>query len=107
MLGMSACGSRQRRARSPLGDASSRIVLHTDCPSMSDLSFERDILPLFRAEDIESMSFAFDLASYDDVREHAEEIHARLADGSMPCDAPWPAEQVDLFHDWIDAGAPR
>ena len=71
---------------------------------MTDRSFERDIGPLFRSEDVESMSFAFDLSSYDDVREHAEEIHARLADGSMPCDAPWPEQDVELFRSWIDAG---
>ena len=55
---------------------------------MSDLSFERDVLPLFRSEDVEAMSFAFDLSSYEDVCENAEEIHSRLADGTMPCDAP-------------------
>jgi hypothetical protein len=33
---------------------------------MSDLSFERDIFPLFRARDIEAMSFAFDLSSYEE-----------------------------------------
>ena len=70
------------------------------------MSFERDILPLFRSQDIEEMSWAFDLSSYDDVREHAEEIHTRLADGTMPCDAPWPEEDVDRFREWIDAGMP-
>jgi hypothetical protein len=50
------------------------------------------------------MSFAFDLSSYDDVREHAEAIHARLAEGTMPCDAPWPEEHVEQFRQWIDDG---
>jgi hypothetical protein len=40
------------------------------------------------------MSFAFDLGSYEDVRANAEEIYERLADGSMPCDARWPGEEV-------------
>ena len=71
---------------------------------MSDVSFERDILPLFREEDIDSMSFAFDLSSHEDVGQNAEEIHARLSDGSMPCDAPWPAENVQRFRQWIDSG---
>lgn len=53
------------------------------------------------------MSFAFDLASYEDVRDNAQEIHARLAEGTMPCDGPWPAEQVASFRQWIDAGMPR
>ncbi len=73
---------------------------------MSDLSFERDILPLFREEDIDSMSFAFDLSSYEDVSQNAEEIHSRLAEGTMPCDGPWPEENVERFRQWIDAGMP-
>jgi hypothetical protein len=69
--------------------------------------FERDIRPLFRPEDVNSMSFAFDLASYEDVRANAEAIYERLADGSMPCDARWPVEQVERFRAWIDSGSPR
>jgi hypothetical protein len=71
---------------------------------MSDPSFVRDILPLFREEDVESMSFAFDLSSYADVREHSEEIYSRLAEGTMPCDEPWAEEDVQRFRGWIDAG---
>ena len=67
-------------------------------------SFAHDIRPLFRQDDVDAMSFAFDLASYDDVREYAEEIYERLADGSMPCDKRWPEEQVRLFRGWIDSG---
>ncbi len=70
------------------------------------VSYERDIRPLFREEDISSMSMAFDLASYDDVRANADGILERLSDGSMPCDGPWPEEQVDLFRRWVDAGSP-
>jgi hypothetical protein len=73
---------------------------------MSNPSFERDILPLLRPEDVDAMSFAFDLSSEDDVRENAEEIYSRLADGTMPCDAPWPDEHVERFRSWIDAGMP-
>jgi hypothetical protein len=69
------------------------------------LGFERDIRPLFRPQDVDSMSFAFDLSSYEDVRTNAEEIYLRLADGSMPCDAPWPVEDVERFRRWIDAGS--
>lgn len=71
------------------------------------MGFEKDIRPLFRDEDIESMSFAFDLSSYGQVREHAEEIYARLAEGTMPCDAPWPDEKVALFRAWMDDGTLR
>jgi hypothetical protein len=69
-------------------------------------SFERDIRPLFRSKDIESMSTAFDLSSYDDVRANADPIYQRLADGSMPCDGAWPPEQLERFRQWIDAGSP-
>jgi hypothetical protein len=74
---------------------------------MSDPGFARDILPLFRGEDIDSMSFAFDLSSHTDVSEHAEEIHSRLAEGTMPCDSPWPQEDVERFRAWIEAGMPE
>ena len=70
------------------------------------MSFEQDIRPLFRPQDVAEMSWAFDLSSYDDVRAHAEEIHARLADGTMPCDAAWPQADIDRFRAWIDAGMP-
>ncbi len=33
------------------------------------LSFENDIRPLFRDLDVEMMSYAFGLSSYDDVKE--------------------------------------
>jgi hypothetical protein len=70
------------------------------------VSYERDIRPLFRDRDVNSMSFAFDLASYDDVRGNAQAIYERLADGSMPCDGSWPAENVERFRTWIDYGSP-
>ena len=72
----------------------------------AQLSFAQDIGPLFRDRDIRSMSFAFDLSSYDDVRANAEGIYERLASGSMPCDGGWPAEDVTRFRAWIDNGSP-
>jgi hypothetical protein len=70
------------------------------------MGFEKDIRPLFRAEDVEAMSFAFDLSSYDEVSEHVEEIYARLNDRTMPCDGPWPDKSIALFRAWIDEGRP-
>ena len=70
------------------------------------VGYEHDIRPLFREKDVDEMSWAFDLASYDDVRENAAGILARLSNGSMPCDGAWPNEKVQLFHDWVDAGCP-
>lgn len=70
-----------------------------------EVTFAQDIRPLFRDRDVRSMSFAFDLSSYEDVRTNAEEIYARLADGSMPCDGGWPSEDVARFRAWIDGGS--
>jgi hypothetical protein len=68
--------------------------------------FTRDIRPLFRESDRESMEFAFDLWNVADVRANAQEILARLTDGSMPCDELWPDERIALFDRWIAAGTP-
>lgn len=69
------------------------------------LSFTKDIRPLFRDDDIDTMKqFGLDLSSYDHVKTRAREIYATLADGSMPCDGPWPKEQVDRFKSWMDEG---
>jgi hypothetical protein len=72
----------------------------------SELSFARDIAPLFRDDDVEAMQWAFDLRSYDAVRENAEGIYERVEDGSMPCDEEWPMERIQLLRRWIDAGCP-
>jgi hypothetical protein len=70
------------------------------------LSFASDIRPLFRdTPDVDTMKpMGIDLSSYDDVKAKAESIYARLEDGSMPCDDPWPNEQLTLFKRWMDEG---
>jgi len=68
--------------------------------------FAQDIKPLFREEDRDAMDYVFDLWDYNDVSANAESILERLDDGTMPCDVPWPAEQIDLFRRWIDGGMP-
>ena len=68
---------------------------------MADGDFEQQIKPLFRERDRESMKFAFDLWSEDDVSAHADAILQQLEDGTMPCDGAWPAEQVDVFRRWV------
>lgn len=70
------------------------------------LSFTKDIRPLFRdTPDVDSMKgFGLDLSSYVEVKAQAENIYARLADGSMPCDGSWPEERRALFRRWIDEG---
>ena len=73
---------------------------------MPPMSFAQDIRPLFREEDIDQMKDIadFDLSSYEDVRTHAANIYARVADGSMPCTDTWSKEQVARFKQWMDEG---
>ena len=77
-------------------------------PNPTDpVSFETDVKPMFRERDRESMAFAFDLWSHDEVSEHADAILARLQAGTMPCDGGWPQAQVDLFERWVATDKPR
>jgi hypothetical protein len=70
------------------------------------LSYARDIRPLFRESDRDSMVFAFDFWDYNDVCTYAQDILERLTDGSMPCDGEWEEELITQFRHWVDAGMP-
>ena len=70
------------------------------------ISFDQDIRPLFRDRDRESMKWAFDLSSHDDVAANGDSILSRLKDGTMPCDGAWSDEQIERFQNWLEAGAP-
>jgi hypothetical protein len=77
----------------------------TDSPASP--SFERDIRPMFREKDHDSMAGHIDLWSYNDVKAHQDAILERLRNGTMPCDGPWPRERVAVFQRWIaDGSAP-
>jgi len=54
--------------------------------SPAGLSFERDIRPMFREKERDSMLRAFDLWSHSDVQAHQDAILERLHNGTMPCD---------------------
>jgi Ferritin-like len=93
-----------------LTDGGGAATIATDSAQASGpdepLHFEENIKPLFRERDRDSMRFAFDLWSADDVSTHADAILERLEAGTMPCDGAWPAERVADFRRWIDAGKP-
>jgi hypothetical protein len=74
---------------------------------MQQISFEENVKTMFRPRDRQSMQFAFDLWSYEDVSANADDILARVRAGTMPCDGAWPKEQVETFQSWIDAGKPQ
>jgi hypothetical protein len=77
-------------------------------------SFEADILPLFTQRDIQGMSKAFNLASYDEVKAHAAAILDRIrgiGGAVMPPpppkgEGPWPQSRIDLFAKWVADGCP-
>jgi hypothetical protein len=73
--------------------------------SAAGLSFERDVRPLFREKDRDSMRRAFDLWSRSDVQAHQDAILQRLRDGTMPCDGAWPPDNVAVFQRWIASGS--
>jgi len=70
------------------------------------LSFAADIRKLFRdTPDVDTMKgLGLDLSAFEDVKASAAAIYATVKDGSMPCDGPWPEEQVAMFKRWMDEG---
>ena len=46
------------------------------------------------------------LAMVADVQAHAADILQRLRDGTMPCDAAWPPEKIEVFRRWTESGFP-
>ena len=68
------------------------------------VGYDTHIRPLFRENDRESMRFAFDLWSYEDVSANAAAIFEKVRTGAMPCDGAWPSERVELFRRWMDTG---
>ena len=73
-------------------------------PPGAAVSFEDHLRPLFRDRDRQAMRFAFDLGSYPDVAANAVQILERVRSGSMPCDAAWPADRVEVLGRWVATG---
>lgn len=74
--------------------------------ALTQLSYARDIRPLFRDFDIKAMLKArqLDLSSYEQVSATADAILGTLESGAMPCDGAWPTKDVELFRQWISDG---
>jgi len=83
-----------------LEDDRPAVLPHPDEP----VSFEKHVKTLFRHRDRQSMTFAFDLWSYEDVKQNAQPILERLHNGSMPCDGGWQKDKVDAFERWVTTG---
>jgi len=76
---------------------------------MPQVSFDKDIKPLITEVDRNHMLFMFDLWSYKDVKDNADEIYDSVSNGRMPPpppggDGPWSNDKTDLFKQWIDGG---
>jgi hypothetical protein len=75
-------------------------------------SFQADIRRLFTERDVNAMSKAFNLASYDDVKTHAAIIYNRIrgiGGAVMPAppprgEGPWSQSRIELFAKWMADG---
>ncbi len=75
---------------------------------MPQVSFDKDIKPLMTDTDRDHMLFMFDLWSYKDVKDNADDIYDAVSSGRMPppgTGARWPKDKVDLFKQWMDDGS--
>ena len=103
--GAGAPGSRLSALAPPAEDEPDAPVV---LPAADEpVRFETHIKPLFRARDRNSMRFAFDLWSYEDVTQHAHAILERLRNGTMPCDGAWPADRIEVVQRWVESDQPR
>lgn len=93
-------GSRVSALAAQTAEEEAPVLLPADD---EPVRYEKHIRQLFRSRDRQSMSFAFDLWAYADVKAHADAILERLRNGSMPCDGAWPAERVAVFQRWVDS----
>lgn len=84
--------------------AQTSAAVEQPVPTTDTPSFASDIAGLFTDRDRSSMSWAFDLHEYDDVRAHAQQILDQVAAGRMPCYGAWSPDRVDLFRRWVATG---
>jgi hypothetical protein len=100
---VSRFGRPEERPPKPPPDQAADAKIEQPDPD-EPINFDKQIKPLFRSRDQQSMRFAFDLWSYDDVKANTQTILERLDNGTMPCDAPWPLEQITAFKRWLQSG---
>jgi hypothetical protein len=93
-------------------DRPERYLPSGEAPMTRTTTFKKDIRPLFTEQDIEGMSKAFDLGSYDDVKKHASAIYDRIrgiGGAVMPPPppkggGPWDQSRIELFAKWMEDG---
>lgn len=77
-------------------------------PTPANLSFTRDILPMFTGMDVAHMIKSMDLGDRDSVFQHADAIYKSVASGHMPpasCGEPrWTEDMCAKFKQWQEQG---
>jgi len=83
------------------------------------VTYANDIAPKFRPQDIacmdprgidlDSADFMCDPTATFGFADHgnAQHVYARLSDGSMPPDAPWPGDWLATYQSWMTDGFQR
>jgi hypothetical protein len=78
--------------------------------SNGNLSFARDIRPMFTETDVTHMQGAgLDLSDRDDVAAHADEIYRVVSEGTMPPEGTgdrWTSEMCERLKRWQTQGCP-
>jgi tyrosinase len=70
--------------------------------SISNPTWYGDIRHMFNETDITHMrSQGIDLTDYNTVKDNANSIYGQVAAGNMPPNAPWPADWVETFLNWM------
>jgi hypothetical protein len=81
-----------------------------------EVSYEKNILPLFRPQDVQCMARARVLLDQADwmldptgggpFADHANArlVGEKIAARTMPPDAPWPDQQIALYQSWMATG---
>ena len=109
-----AADAADPRLQSLLASDRARLAFIEAGPTAGSMtSFARDILPLFRAKDIEHMvNLGVDLGRYEAVRGSAQSIVGRVSGtGGRPMppapDQRWTKVQIELFERWIAEDFPE
>ncbi len=75
-----------------------------------NLSFARDIRPMFTDTDVNHMRKLLDLSDRDSVFTHGATIYDTVTTGKMPPPSSgeprWTAEMCSRFKTWLDQGGP-
>ncbi len=66
-----------------------------------EVSFERDVKPLFAELERMALLWAYDLWDYASVKEHAAQILERIEKGDPPFNGSWPEDRLATFRSWM------